>query len=48
MTTPLQILATEMHLAEGQFLLEELTLNEEEFLIYRAGTRRATVYKRAG
>jgi hypothetical protein len=41
---PLQTtLAAEAHLAEGQFLLEELTLNKETSLIYRAGIRRPTV-----
>jgi hypothetical protein len=39
-------LATETHLAEGQFLLEERTLNIENYRIYRAGTQRPTVSKR--
>jgi hypothetical protein len=41
-------LAAEAHLAEGQFLLEEQTLNIEKSLIYRAGTRRPTVSKTEG
>jgi hypothetical protein len=39
--TFLQILAVEAHLAEGQFLLEEHTLNIEISLISRVGTRSA-------
>jgi hypothetical protein len=34
---------THLRVAEGQFLLEEQTLNIEKSLIYRAGTRRPTV-----
>jgi hypothetical protein len=46
-STPLQItLAAEAHLAEGQFLPEEQTLNKAKSMIYRAGTRRPTVSKR--
>jgi hypothetical protein len=41
-------LAAEAHLAEGQFLLEEQTLNTEKSLIYRTGTRRPTVSKTEG
>jgi hypothetical protein len=37
-----------MHLAEGQFLLEEQTLNNAKSLIYRAGTRRPTISKTEG
>jgi hypothetical protein len=38
MSTSLQTtLAAEAHLAEGQFLLEEQTLNIEKSLIYRTG-----------
>jgi hypothetical protein len=47
-TTSLQTLAAEAHLAEGQFLLEEQTLNIEKSLIYRTGTRRPTVSKTEG
>jgi hypothetical protein len=36
-------LAIEAHPAEGQFLHEEQTLNIENSLIYRAGTRTPTV-----
>jgi hypothetical protein len=35
-------LAADAHLAEGQFLHEEQTLNHAKSLIYRAGTRRPT------
>jgi hypothetical protein len=35
-------LAADAHLAEGQFLLEEQTLNNTISMIYRAGTRRQT------
>jgi hypothetical protein len=51
MSTSLQTtLAAEAHLAEGQFLLEEQTLNIEKSLIrvYRTGTRRPTVSKTEG
>jgi hypothetical protein len=41
-------LAAEAHLAEGQFLLKEQTLNIEKSLIYRTGTRRPTVSKTEG
>jgi hypothetical protein len=41
-------LAAEAHLAEGQFLLEEQTLNIEKSLIYRTGTRKPTVSKTDG
>jgi hypothetical protein len=41
-------LAADAHLAEGQFLLEEQTLNIEKSLIYRTGTRRPTVSKTEG
>jgi hypothetical protein len=41
-------LADEAHLAEGQFLIEEQTLNKEKYLIYRAGARKPTVSKREG
>jgi hypothetical protein len=36
-------LAADAHLAEGQFLDEEQTLNNAKSLIYRAGTRRRTL-----
>jgi hypothetical protein len=36
-------LAAEAHLAEGQFLLEEQTLNKAKSLMYRAGTRRPAI-----
>jgi hypothetical protein len=39
-------LATAAHLAGGQCLLEEQTLNIEKSAIYRVGTRRRTVSKR--
>jgi hypothetical protein len=41
-------LAAEAHLAEGQFLLKEQTLNKEKSLIYRTGIRRPTVSKTEG
>jgi hypothetical protein len=41
-------LAAEAHLAEGQYLLEEQTLNKVKSLIYRAGTRRPTISKTEG
>jgi hypothetical protein len=39
-------LAAEAHLAEGQFLLEEQTLNKEKSLMYREETRRPAISKR--
>jgi hypothetical protein len=41
-------LAAEAHLAEGQYLLEEQTLNKVKSLMYRAGTRRPTISKTEG
>jgi hypothetical protein len=41
----LQTLAADAHLAEGQFLHEEQTLNKAKSLMYPAGTRRSTVSK---
>jgi hypothetical protein len=41
-------LATDAHVAEGQFLHEEQTLNNAKSLIYRAGTRRPAVSKTQG
>jgi hypothetical protein len=41
-------LAADAHLAEGQFLLEEQTLNKAKSLIYRAGTRKPTISKTEG
>jgi hypothetical protein len=41
-------LATEAYLAEGQFLLEQRTMNSENSLIYRGGSRRATISERIG
>jgi hypothetical protein len=41
-------LAADAHVAEGQFLHEEQTLNNAESLIYRAGTRRPTISKTEG
>jgi hypothetical protein len=41
-------LAAEAHAIEGQFLLEELTLNVEKPLIHRPGTRRPTISKTEG
>jgi hypothetical protein len=35
--------AAEAHLAEGQYLLEEQTLNKAKSLMYGAETRRPTV-----
>jgi hypothetical protein len=35
-----QTLTAELRLAEGQFSLEEQTINIEKSVIYRAGTRR--------
>jgi hypothetical protein len=43
MSTSLQTLAADAHLAKGQFLLEEQTLNNTKSLIYRAGTRRPII-----
>jgi hypothetical protein len=40
--------AADAHLAEGQFLLAEQTLNIAKSLIYRAGTRRPTISKMEG
>jgi hypothetical protein len=40
--------AADAHLAEGQFVLEEQTLNIAKSLIYRAGTRRPTISKTEG
>jgi hypothetical protein len=39
--TPMSLqktLAAEVHLADGQFLLEEQTLNTEKSVTYKAGT----------
>jgi hypothetical protein len=41
----ISILANDSHLAEGQFLNEEQTLNNAKSLIYRAGTQRPTISK---
>jgi hypothetical protein len=41
-------LAADAHLAEGQSLDEEQTLNNGKSLIYRAGTRRPTISKTEG
>jgi hypothetical protein len=41
-------LAAEAHLAEGQFLLTEQTLNIGKSRMYRAGTRRPTISKAEG
>jgi hypothetical protein len=38
-------LAAEAHLAEGQFLVEEQTLNKGKSLVRRTGTRRPTISK---
>jgi hypothetical protein len=38
-------LATEAHLAEGQILLTEQTLNIGKSRIYRTGTQRTTISK---
>jgi hypothetical protein len=44
--TSLQIiLAAEVYLAKGQFLLERHTSNIDKSLIYRAGARKSTVRK---
>jgi hypothetical protein len=46
MSTSLQTtVAAEAYLAEGQFLLEEHTLNKAKYLMYPAGTRRPTFSK---
>jgi hypothetical protein len=46
MSTSLQTtLAAEAHLAEGQFLLEEQTLNIEKSLIYRTGTPKTNSFQ---
>jgi hypothetical protein len=47
-TTLQTTLAADAHLAEGQFLFEEQTLNNAKSLIYRAGTRRPTISKTEG
>jgi hypothetical protein len=45
-STSLQtVLAADAHLAGGQFLHEEQTLNKAKFLIYRAGTRLPAISK---
>ena len=44
-TSLLTTLAAAAHLAEGQFFDEEETLNSAKSLIYRAGTRRPTVFR---
>jgi hypothetical protein len=41
-------LAADAHLAEGQFLFEEQTLNDAKSLMYRAATRRPTISKTEG
>jgi hypothetical protein len=41
-------LAADAHLAEGQSLDEEQTLNNAKSLIYRAITRRPIIYKTEG
>jgi hypothetical protein len=41
-------LAADAHLAEGQFLLEDQTLNKAKSLVYRAETRRPTISKAEG
>jgi hypothetical protein len=49
MSTSLQTkLAAEAHLAGGQFLLEDQTLNIKQYLICRTETRRPTVSKTEG
>jgi hypothetical protein len=48
-STSLQtILVANAHLAEGQFLLEDQTLNNPKSLICRAGTRRLAISKTEG
>jgi hypothetical protein len=47
-TFPQTTLAADAHLAEGQFLLEDQTLNKAKSLMYRAGTRRPTIFKTEG
>jgi hypothetical protein len=46
--SPQTTLAAEVLLAEGQFLLDEQTLNIAKSLIYQAGRRRSTVSEREG
>jgi hypothetical protein len=41
-------LAAEAHLPEGQFLLEEQTINKVKSLMYREGTRRPAIAKTEG
>jgi hypothetical protein len=41
-------LEAEVHLAEGQLLLEEQTLNKAKSLIHQAGTRRPGISKTEG
>jgi hypothetical protein len=38
-------LAADAHLAEGQYLLEQQTLNNAKSLIYQAATQRPTISK---
>jgi hypothetical protein len=46
MSTSLQTtLAAEAHLAEGQFLLQEQTLNIEKSLIYRTGAPKTNSFQ---
>jgi hypothetical protein len=42
---PANNIAAEAHLAEGQYLLGEQTLNKVKSLMHRAGTRRPTISK---
>jgi hypothetical protein len=46
--SPQRAVAAELHMAEGRLLLEDQTLNEAKSQIYRAGTRRPTIYKGEG
>jgi hypothetical protein len=46
MSTSLQTLAAEEHVAERQILLAQQTLNVEKSLIYRAGNRKPSFQKR--
>jgi hypothetical protein len=40
------MLTAEMHLAQGQFLVEEQILNKDKYVMHRAGIRSPTVFSR--
>jgi hypothetical protein len=47
-STFLQTSAAEAHLAEGTFFTRIADIELEKFPIYRAGTRKQTIFKREG